>query len=174
MSNVALANEQVSISKACELVGMSSYFESGSKVDCPVDGARAFRVYPQTNSAYCFSCARAYRPVALVAEVRDISVDEAALVLLEAAGYVEEDVDAKLAALLADEDPPIDTSALMQALDTYCSRICPTWETTQLDDRPAAYFAECLVPLRLISTQRQAEQWLAAAKHVMARILRTA
>jgi hypothetical protein len=174
MSDVALANSRVSILEAYELIGNPLW--GTSKNYCPfgpvthADGGAspALRVYPDTNSSYCFACAKAWRPVTLLADSRDISIDEAAQVLLESSGYIPESVDDRLEALLAEETPAVDADALAQALSTYCARIHPKWKSLQFDDEVAVPYRECLDLLVLVHSPQDAQKWLEATKRKMA------
>lgn len=177
MSPVAIANREVSISTACRLIDMS--VDGYAKTWCPfgdvthADGGydRAFRIYEDTNSAYCFACGEAFRPVSLIARARDISTDEAAAVLLEHIGYVPVDVDDRLDALLREEEEPVDQESLASALGVFCSRIAPDWKHLQFDDSVATPYRQCLEVLSLVSTPKDAETWLTAAKMKMTRTL---
>lgn len=178
MSPVAIANREVSITVACRLVDMN--VDGYAKTWCPfgdvthADGGydRAFRIYEDTNSAYCFACAEAYRPVSLIARARDISADEAAAVLLEHIGYVPENVDDRLDILLQEEEQPIDQESLASALSVFCSRIAPNWKHMQFDDAVATPYRKCLELLSLVSSPTDAETWLAAAKKKMTATLK--
>lgn len=176
MSNITTANEQVSIYEVFRLLDV---YAGPGKNYCPfgavthADGglAPALRLYPDTNSAYCFACGEAFRPVSLLAKARDISNEEAALTLLEQAGYVPENIDDKLAALLADDTPAVDADSLAAALSTYCLRVNPEWKILQFDDEVAVPYRQCLDLLPLVTTPEAAQQWLKATKIKMASTL---
>ena len=177
---IQLANERMSITQACRFIGMHlGDFEIASgKTYCPFgellheDGGRskAFRVYPETNSAYCFACIKAYRPVSLIATDRDIPEPAAAEVILEETGYVAPNFMAKWEAL-SEQTASVDRDALEEALKTYCARISPDWEMRQLDDDIASTFRKCLTASRNVASDDDARKWLKLTKQVMARAL---
>lgn len=176
MSNIQLANEHMRIEEAFDLIDFPVM--AGRKNPCPFDDwhadggvSLALRVYPETNSAYCFACGEAYRPVQLLAKARDLTRDEAAQWILEKVGYIEPDVDEQLDALLAEEEPEVSREELARALDTYCQRICPTWHVTQLRDVPATKFAQCLSILDSVQSPADAARWLDVTKALMRRVL---
>ena len=177
---IQLANERMSITQACRFIGMHlGDFEIASvKTYCPFgellheDGGRskAFRVYPETNSAYCFACIKAYRPVSLIATDRDIPEPAAAEVILEETGYVAPNFMAKWEAL-SEQTASVDRDALEEALKTYCARISPDWEMRQLDDDIASTFRKCLTASRNVASEDDARKWLKLTKQVMATAL---
>lgn len=175
---VSLANEKVSIEKVLSLIGMDdpSYAASGAKVDCPFmgvfhpDSGRSFRVY-DGESAYCFACSEKWRSVSLYAAATDLSLDDAAVRLLEEIGYKKPTAEERFAAAL-NEEQPVDTHALEETLKRYCERIDPTWDMHQFDDEVAHKFRQCVELLPHVHTQDETRTWLAAAKKAMARILK--
>lgn len=177
---IQLANERMSIIEACRFIGMGlGDFEIASvKTYCPFgellheDGGRskAFRVYPATNSAYCFACIKAYRPVSLVATDRDVPEAIAAEIILEETGYVAQNFQARWEAAQA-QQTSVDRDALAEALKTYCARIEPDWESRQLDADIAEILRKCLTASRNVSSDTDAREWLAVTKQVMAKAL---
>jgi hypothetical protein len=147
-SVVSVAREQVSILTVCRLVGMSvpDSFQGGSvKVSCPFgwvnhpDGGHesAFRIYPSSNSAWCFVCQEYYDSPKLYAAVRDITREEAAVVLLDEVGYKPLDL-AHLWEQVSRPPVVLDTSSLAEALKVYCSRLSSRWEQRQFESGVAA------------------------------------
>lgn len=176
MSNVLLANQHMRIEEVFALLDAEAV--AGRKNYCPfgdwhADGGMtpSLRIYPDTNSSYCFACQEAHRPVSLLAKARDITWDEAAQWILEEVGYIEPDVDDRLTELLADDEPLLSREDLAQALDTYCQRICPTWHVTQLRDKPATKFAQCLSILDSVQSPADAARWLDVTKQLMRKVL---
>jgi hypothetical protein len=174
---IQLANERMSITEACAYIGMGDV--SGLvKTYCPFgelmheDGGRgkAFRVYPETNSAYCFACGRPYRPVSLIATDRDLTEHEAASLILEEVGYIPPDLDSMWAAA-SNDTPVIDHNSLIAALKTACARIDPNWEERQLEPMVARVFSRCLAPLEKVTTEEEARQWLDVTKKAMHTVL---
>lgn len=178
VSRYALANEATDILTVLGLIGMPvpeiSYLAS-MKLYCPfgdvshADGgmSKAFRVYPETNSAYCFACALAFTPVSLLAMGKDISKEEAADFLLELAGVTEANSDERWAQLTAPEPVTINTAELAEALKLFCRRTIPNWEERQFEPAVAKLFQRCLGLLGSVRTPEDAEQWLAATKQAM-------
>lgn len=177
---IQLANERMSIIEACRFIGMGlGDFEIASvKTYCPFgellheDGGRskAFRVYPATNSAYCFACVKAYRPVSLIAADRDVPEAIAAEIVLEETGYVAQDFQARWDAVSA-QQTVVDRDALAEALKTYCARVEPNWEARQLDEDIAEILRKCLTASRNVASDSDAREWLAVTKQVMANAL---
>src|SRR3954466_13862718 len=80
-STVAVANEVVSIATVCRWLGVQVPDDDSlrSKLYCPFgefnhsDGGRdrALRIYPDSNSAYCFACSELFTPVKMYARMTD-------------------------------------------------------------------------------------------------------
>lgn len=181
-SVIALANEQVSIIYACQLIGMELPDDVGMrrslKVTCPFGeiyhrdgGAEAsFRIYPDSNSAYCFSCAVAYTPVRLVVAAWDGTPESVAVELLERAGLRPLSGAAAWTSA-ARYVPAPDATLLAEALKIFCARIDPHWHRRQFDPPVAAVLSRCLALLDWVDTPAAAGQWLAGCKQVMTRTL---
>lgn len=180
-SPIALANDKVGIDAVCRSLGMylpdyavlSSY-----KTYCPfgamyhADGgdSKAFRLYPESNTAFCFAGCGHFTPVRLTAFALDLSDSEAAQKLLDEVGYVEETIETKWAKLL-EEDRTVDTDLLAEALKTYCSRIDPYWEANQFEEPVSSILNRCFALLEGVNTQEDASKWLKATKVVMSNTL---
>lgn len=177
---ITIANEEISILTVCRLIGMEvgDDYESGRnmKVHCPFtdvyhnSGDKAFRIYVDNNSGYCFSCATYFTPVTLAAAAWDLDKRSAAIELLERTGHAPLTVDQAWAAAISYVEPP-DATLLTEALKTYCRRVDGTWTTRQFDPPVAAMFTRCLALLSQVHTDAEADQWLAGCKIVMARTL---
>lgn len=180
---VAVANEKVSIVTVCRLVGVElpdavAAGGRSKKVPCPFgeiyhsDGgvAPAMRIYPETNSAYCFSCAAFWTPVTLIAKAMDSDWHTAALRLLDHVGYKPLALAAQFQQASSYE-PELDLARLADALKTYCRRIDPSWSTRQFDPEVAALLTRCLGLLDLVTTSADVELWLDRCKTVMHRAL---
>lgn len=181
-SSISIANEKVSITTVCQMLGMfvpELYYLSSLKLHCPfgdvshADGgqARAFRVYPEDNTAFCFACGIFFTPVRLLAMARDLSVEEAAEVLLEEAGYQPEDPDDRWALLLQSTEEPVSQLELAEALKIFCARVDPSWEERQFDTAIAVRFQQCLDLLSGVKNGADSKKWLAGTKQVMITIL---
>jgi hypothetical protein len=175
-----VANEQVSIFHACRMVGVDTPdFEAGSqKLYCPfgeiyhADGGmgRAFRIYPGTNSAYCFACVRFFSPVSIVALGKDMSLEAAADYLLDDAGWTPPDIDSRWQAAIATMES-VDTDYLAEALKVACERMDPLWEIHEFEPGVGATLRQCLDLLSKVRTQEDGAKWLTATKTVMQRAL---
>lgn len=173
--DIALANTEVSIVDACKLIGMPSMdYQYSIKMYCPFgqvthgDGGatKSFRVYMESNTAYCFACAERYTPTKLVALEKDISLEEAAQFLLELY-KVKPSVDDRWAELTAEKPFALDSADLTESLKVYCRRIDPDWETHQFVPEVAETFQKCLSLIPLIRTEKERDQWREAAKSLM-------
>lgn len=180
-SIITIANEQVDIRIACELIGISlpEIPEGRSvKVHCPFgdiyhsDGGveTAFRVYPHSNSAYCFACSEFFTPVGLYAKANNLRWEDAALALLDRIGYKPVSLADRWASIVHSEDPP-DTAMLAQALKTYCSRSVENWQTVQFEPSIAQMLDRCLALLDRVSNAEEARTWLDASKIAMKKVL---
>lgn len=173
------ANERVSIVKVCRLIGMDVFEGAVGKMYCPFgmfnhsDGgaAKAFRIYTESNSAYCFSCRIYYTPVRLYAEAKDLRRNDAAMLLLEEVGWKPVSHAQRWADLVSPPEESVDLSMLALALRTYCARVCPEWDELQLNPEISELLSRCLGLLDRVRTGEEAEQWLETCKTVMSRKL---
>ncbi len=175
---IVYADEQVSIVTACRLIGMqvpdACDMGRSVKLRCPFGeiyhrdhGAEtAFRIYPDSNHAYCFACGQRYGPVRLVSLAWGVSNRQAAAELLDRAGLKPATL-ADLWAEVAHHEPAPDTTMLAEALKTYCSRIAPTWECDQFEPPVAAGLSACLALLDHVTTEAAALLWLERTKRFM-------
>lgn len=181
-SMVSLANSGISIAQACRWAGMDIPEGYGNrKTWCPFghishpDGGveAAFRLYEDTNSAYCFACSRAWSPAALMAEFWDCTRAEAAQRMCEMAGLREPGWQDKWEQL--QHEPPPDTAALAEALKRWCARVRgpDAWESDQFDPRFAVPLAACFGVLTAVVTRKDAETWVDGCKVIMGPLLRS-
>ncbi|WNN95036.1 DNA primase [Microbacterium phage Magritte] len=176
-SPVKLAKELMTISEACIEVGMGDV-SNLAKTYCPfgqvfhTDGgrSRAFKVYTETNTAYCFACQKVYDPVSLIATDRDITYRAAAELILEMKAYVSPDYQTRWDAL-TQETVEVDTEALQDALKIACSRMVPDWATRQFEDRIATKLAQCLGLARKVKNDEDGRKWLDMTKQAMRQAL---
>lgn len=175
---IKLANERMSIVQACHEIGMWTPDIPGAmKMNCPFediwhsDGgrARAFRIYEDTNSAYCFACQQYYNPVKLISLERDISEEQAAEVILELTGYAEPSVDEAWAEVTREQE--FSTETLPEALKVACQRISPAWETRQFEESVATKFRQCLGLLPKVRSEADATLWLDTSRKIMRNVL---
>lgn len=175
---VAIANEKVPIAMVCRLLGIEVPEGGRHKVACPFgltdhsDGgiSPAFRVYFETNSAYCFNCAHYYTPVTLASRALDLPNRDAAAYLLDHIGYRSFDF-ATAWHSARQYEPAIDKALLADALKTYCRRIEPAWSSRQFEPTVAALLTRCLSLLDLVTTAESVPLWLARCKEAMEREL---
>lgn len=178
-STILLANIHVPVTLVCKLIGMEDvdYAAGGNaKIHCPfgfyhADGgqSKSFRIY-ETNNCYCFACDESFRPVTLYARAKDISLDDAAEIILEASGYIAPTPEARWADLVS-ETVQVNQDSLAEALKLYCQRVDPLWEVKQFDDKVAHKFRQCLELLPNVRTVEQIRQWRAAANQAMTKVL---
>lgn len=178
---VKLANELVDIRLACTLVGMEvpEIIGDSVKLRCPFgtfyhsDGGirPAFRVYPRSNSAFCFSCSATYKPVNLISMAYGDDYEDAAAYLLRQIDYRGLSPDDMWNSLEETGAPP-DTASLGQALRTYCSSISPDWDDAQFSTIIATRLGNCLSLLDKVNTDEDAKKWLSATKKIMSKVLK--
>ncbi len=180
-SEIQLANERMSIIEACNLLGMDvmDFSISSLKTYCPFghitheDGgqSKAFRIYPGTNSAWCFACQVYFTPVKLIAMDKDISEPDAAQWILETTNYIPPDYLSKWEALTREEDSGLDLDSLAEALKVFCARMSPDWDAKQFDDDVSRKLRLCLGLLPKVRTKGDADKWLTTTKQVMSKTL---
>lgn len=144
------------------------------KVFCPFgdlyhsDGGveAAMRIYPDSNSLYCFAGCGGFGPVSLVAHAWDLTRRAAARELLERTGITGPS-RASVWAQRELVDPP-DRVLLAEALKTFCRRRVVAWSTTQFDPVVAARLSACLALLDHVATDEDAGRWLEVCKAAMA------
>lgn len=176
---IRLANQRISMATACRWAGMSvSDGEGSRKIRCPFgdishsDGgvAASFRVYEETNSAFCFSCQRGWAPVGLMAEFWDCARAEAAERMCQMAGITPPGWRERWAEL--QQPLPPDRDDLAEALKQWCLRVCgPSWRVRQFDREVVAPLAACLGVLPLVTTDQEADEWLDRCQLVMLPLL---
>jgi len=157
------------------MVGMNVSDASASmKQYCPfgeifhADGGRSksFRIFSDSNSAYCYACSEYFDPVLLLARYKDLSKKDAALFLLDYINYRPEDAESRWASLLEDT-VPVDQDYLSEALKVFCSGVSPEWEIRQFDRDVSDPFNRCLKLLPMVRTDEDACKWLSVSKQVM-------
>ncbi len=184
-SAVAIANEVVSIIRACQIIGMGLPEDVGyrrsTKLFCPFGDLyhsdqgieRAFRIYVDANTAFCFAGCGFFTPVSLAAYAWDLDHKTAAAEILDRVGYRPLTLAEAWVKASQREDPPDDTS-LRAALQTYCRRISPDWDRLQFSPAVATTFTQCLDLLDRVHTEADAREWLDGTKVLMSRVLRGA
>jgi len=82
---IQAANEMVSIYDLIEDVSSQS---EPKQIHCPIheDTRKSARVFPDSNSVYCWTCSRAYDPVAIISEEEGISLQAACRYIEDNAG----------------------------------------------------------------------------------------
>lgn len=177
-SLIGIANEKVPIERVCDLIGMDapdlSYIKS-PKMHCPFghvhsDGGmeKSFRLFGETNSAYCHGCVKRWGPVSLYAEAEGLALLDAAEILLEKFNISKETVDDRWNELTKEPDTlPLNTADLAESLRLYCMRICPDWERRQFDPKTANIFNRCLALIPAIRSESDVELWKTSTKNIM-------
>lgn len=181
-SIVALANEKVPFATAVSWAGIQVFgsTERGQKVYCPFgavehpDGGMepAMRVYP--DHAWCFAESKYFSVVSLLAEVWQVTREEAATEALTRSGYKPADYAERFATAGSCEQEP-DQDALAAALliwcEAWCERYGARWRAVQYEEAVAAIRARCLGLLPLVYDLGDCDIWLAASKEAMARVM---
>jgi hypothetical protein len=175
------ADQRVPIVLVCTLIKMD--LEDGLegrsvKTYCPFgrffhsDGGvePAFRIYPDSNSAYCFSCRKYFTPTTLASDAWDIPKKEAAKDLLDRVGY-KTLTDEEIWAGVQEQPPEPDKSVLGLALRVYCQRVDPSWQASQFVPEVSTVLDKCLSLLDRVTNDQEAEQWLEVCKKVMLRTI---
>lgn len=168
-------NDHYSIIKACERVGldMDDYFRA-RKMHCPfgalyhLDGGDdpAFRVYEDSNHAFCFACNKYFTPSVLIAQYEGLSEDKAVESMLLELGFIESDNDARWEKV-QDTEAKVDKAALAQAFQIAAERIIQPWGVRQYDSDVVTWMARCLQPLDRVTTVEQGERWLETVKQAL-------
>jgi hypothetical protein len=172
---VEQADEQVSIITVCQLIGMDEVADEGgraTKYHCPFaefyhnnPTEKAFRVYPETNSAFCFGGCGFFSPVMLYAKANDfvtkddkLRLRDAANALMKVVGYAEPSTSSWDA--LANPKPPaVNTAALGKALEMFTRRTLA--ENPQADPLAAAeIFAKMENILPSVKSAEDATKWM--------------
>lgn len=182
-SAVAVANEKVSIVAVCQMLGVDLPDDVAGggrsrKVRCPFGEiyhsdagvSPAMRIYPDTNTAYCFSCSMHYTPVSLAARAMDVDWPTAAIRLLDRIGYRPVEL-AEQFQQAARFTPEVNKPILADALKTYCGRIDQCWSKRQFEPRVAGVLTRCLSLLDLVKTAEDVTLWLSRCKEVMRCVL---
>lgn len=177
-SVVTVANEEVSIVTVLQMLGVELPDDIGMgrsrKLHCPFgplyhsDQGRspAMRVYPETNSAWCFSCSQYFTPVKLGSQAWDVDAHTAATRLLDKVGIKPVDLAAAWAQAM-EYEPEVDKALLADALKTYCRRTTANWEKRQFEPKVAGTLTRCLAILDLVRTDEDVREWLAHCKQAM-------
>lgn len=179
MSLTATVNDRVSIAQACCWAGLELPEGFGNrKTWCPFGithpdgGAEAsFRLYEETNSAYCFACARSWTPVSLMADFWDCGRAEAADRICRMSGIREPGWQERWDELHQPAVP--NREALAEALKAWCRRVRgPSWESDQFRSEFSSPLGSCLSLLPLVFTGRDSEEWLIGCKKILLPVLR--
>ncbi len=149
--------------------------DRGVKVYCPFgevehpDHGRepALRIYP--DHGWCFAEQRYFSSVSLLAEVWEVSWQDAAVKALDEIGYVPADYAHLWENAQRVVEP--DREALATALIMFCGSHCQGWTEAQYDEQVSEALAKCLGLLRLVQTEEDCRRWLEASKVYMGRCL---
>lgn len=175
------ANELMGIVEALNIIGsdVADFALASMKIYCPfgeifhADGGRtrAMRVYPATETAWCFAGCGYFTPVKMIAEGKDLSEELSAEWILEYKNFTSPDYMERWNTLMEAPTDTVDVESLAEALKVACSRIHPNWENVQLD-RPVAHkFQQCVSLLPKVKTPVEADRWLNVAKAAMKQVL---
>lgn len=178
-SLVSLANAQVRMAFAASLCGVEvpgDITGKSVKVHCPFftnhsdyGMSAALRIYPDSNSGYCFACQSYYSPVKIYAQFTDKTYDEAAADLLDRTGYKPLDY-AHLWDQVQEAAQEIDRASLGEALKVWCGANVPDFEARQFYGLVQLLLGRCLDLLDRVQTEEDAARWLAACKTAMQKL----
>lgn len=177
-SLTAVANARVPFPLAASWAGViSGEHGDGVKVRCPFgavehsDGGKepALRVYH--DHGWCFAENRYFSTVSLLAEVWQVSREDAAVEALARIGYKPADY-AHLWEQAAREPEP-DRGALARALTDWCFTECPDWAQRRVMPEVAWALGRCLGLLPGVHSADDCLTWLAGSQYVMARVLQS-
>lgn len=181
-SAITVANERASVAGVLRWLGVELpedfSIERSLKIQCPFgatdhsDGgvSPAMRLYPDTNSAYCFSCTQYFSPVSLVAKALDVTNSVAAERILQHIGHRPADLAEQWKNAVEFEPAP-DKSLMADALKTFCRRVEQNWAQRQFEPKVAAALTRCLTLLDMVRTADDVTLWLTKSKRVMQRAL---
>ncbi len=182
-SLVSLANERVSILDVCRWIGMEVGEElvasrSSGKLHCPMGGiyhddlgaSRTFRIYPETNSAWCFRCHSYYTSVSLAAQAWGRKYNEVASELLDRIGYKFPSIADQWIEATNTLIAP-DVQMLATALTIHCESLVDAWYEVQFDVAVANMLSKCFNLLEFVKTDKDADVWLQCVKSVMRAVI---
>ena len=169
------ANEHYGILRACRRIGIDTddYFRA-RKIHCPFgpvfhsDGGDdpAMRVYEEDGHAYCFACQRSFSPSRLIAEVEDISEDEAVDSMLLELGVIENRLGERWE-VATKKEQGVDRQALAEAFRIAASYLITPWAERQYDPDVTRWMNKCLALLDKVQTIEQGDTWLDTVKQVL-------
>lgn len=174
----ALVNSLYSIFDAyTEVTGnyVPPFENTSPKLNCPYStvyahSSRSLRIYPHTNSAWCFSCSERMTPLTLIMAFKEYTEEEAVAWIKAEVGYTEPDPEEAWDALMSQEDE-FDPSSLADALKMACSRMAPDWKDRQFESDVSQKLGKCLSLLSLVKTEGDSKVWMAGSKRAMASVL---
>jgi hypothetical protein len=172
-----IANSRMPIDAAVRLVGGEAWAGNG-KQWCPfgavshMDGGqdRAFRIYPEENTAFCFGGCGFFTPTKMVAVGKDMNEDDAADYILEVTGYRPPTVEKRWEAATTVKQA-IDTDALAEALRVFCTRLDKNFDVSRYDEPIASTFRKCLALTDRVTSAEDATLWLRTTKEAMRQVL---
>lgn len=171
-SDLSIANEVLNIRDAYQIItGRRADY---GKTYCPFGGTfhkdeRVFRIFEDTNTAYCYLSCGYLTPVKMIEMGQDLTREDAIQYIFDHTGFkhltAHERWDEEMA-----YRPEMDKESLAEALKVYCARTIPDWETSQLEGAVADKLERCLGALRAVRSPEDADKWLRKTKAVMTRV----
>jgi hypothetical protein len=131
---------------------------------------RAMRVYPESNTAFCFSDCGHFTPTKLAAQAWDLSREDAADRLMD---QVEAETPLPVEDLFQVGAGRPSGEALSEALRVYCQRQ-NGWSGVEFTSEVVAKLGRCLDLLPGVVSPQDASKWLEGSKVVMERAVRRA
>jgi len=178
---VGLATERVPITQVLSKLGVwVGESRSGKqKVYCPFGEVyhpdhgqkKSMLIYYDSNTCYCFAGCGHFSAVKLWAFANDLSLEQAAIQMLDWIGHAPKSVDERIEQAQQEKfDPQPEMLAL--ALKRFCYRVDPGFEIHQTDPDVARKLAVCLDLLETVHSKEDVTKWLEATKTAMSKILK--
>ena len=166
------ADRLVSIEDACRLSGV--LMDSLNKRYCPFgflhsDGGLApiFKLFTDTNSAYCFRCRKAFTPTTLYAECYNLSYRDAATRLLHHISYSEKSLNQQFHENMF---PAFDPSCYKEALLVFL-KCLSEWSECQYDSVVLSKLDQCMNALSRVTDHDSGKLWLEASKNALRKVI---
>lgn len=183
-SAIEIANRLVPLWKVLQLTSVHvPDFSHGKSVKarCPYadmyhlteDASKSMRVYPESNTGYCYMGCGVLTPVSVHARINGISYKAAAFRLLDLVGHKLKTLDEKWNDAVRSE-PVFNREGYRDALVEYCRFLSGSdWTLMQYEERITSRMSSAFLVLDKASSDEDAYRWLEAAKSVMKQAIDT-
>lgn len=165
-------SDGVSIFAVLDYLQVETRGQGTQQIRCPVHADRtpSARVYAEDNTVHCFTCGTSWKPVALVAAAKRISMRDAASLMAVVFDVTEPDPAIQIRGLLAAHRP--DTSGLRDMVQTMlrssrsrltCEEYSRAW--LALDVMAHAVKARTKTPADQVHLWHRLARWLGSSSH---------